>query len=135
MAEGKVAIPRMIEKCLYTCTKTYHSMESRSATREEAVIRILELGPATPDEVAQKIGVAWATAQGILMKLAASGTVVAVRKGKVNVYLLKFSTGISPRVPRWAKAKTLEELSKELEPYFSSKVSAAEMIEKERRKD
>jgi len=110
-------------------------MESRSTTREEAVVRILEKGPATPDEVAQKIGVAWATAQGILMKLASSGTVVAVRKGKVNVYFLKFSTGISPRVPRWAKAKTLEELSKELEPYFSSKISAAEMIEKERRTD
>jgi hypothetical protein len=110
-------------------------MEPKSATREEAVIRILENGPATPDEVAQKIGIAWATAQGILMKLASGGTVVAVRKGKVNVYFLKFPTGISPRVPRWAKAKNLKELSEELEPYFPSKISAAEMIEKERRKD
>jgi predicted ArsR family transcriptional regulator len=110
-------------------------MESKPATREEAVIRILEKGPATPDEVAQKVGVAWATAQGVLMKLASDGTVVAVRKGKVNVYFLRFSAGISPRFPRWAKAKDLEELSKELEPYFPRKIAAAEMIEKERRKD
>ena len=110
-------------------------MEPRAATKEEAVLRILEKGPVTPDEVAQKIGVAWATAQGILMKLASDGTVVAVRKGKVNVYLLRFSAGISPRIPRWAKAKNLEELSKELEPYFPRKIAAAEMIEKERRTD
>jgi transcription initiation factor IIE alpha subunit len=110
-------------------------MESKPATREEAVIRILEKGPATPDEVAQKIGIAWATAQGILMKLASDGTAVAVRKGKVNVYLLRFSASISPRTPRWAKAKNLEELSKELEPYFPRGKSAAEIIEKERRKD
>ena len=110
-------------------------MESRSASRDEAVIRILEKGPATPDEVAQKIGVAWATAQGILMKLVSVGTVVVVRKGKVNVYLLKFPTGIAPRIPPWAKAKNLQELSKELEPYFPSKISAAEMVEKERRED
>ena len=110
-------------------------MESKSATREEAIIRILEEGPATPDEVAQKIGVAWATAQGSLMKLVSDGTAIAIRKGKVNVYLLKFPMGTSPRVPRWAKPKSLEELSNELEAYFPSEISAAEMVEKERRKE
>ncbi|MGA2665337.1 MAG: hypothetical protein ABSF83_10370 [Nitrososphaerales archaeon] len=109
-------------------------MEPRSTAREESVVRILEEGPATPDEVAQKIGVAWATAQGILMKLVSDGTAVTIRKGKVNVYLLKFQTGLSPRVPRWAKAKDLEVLSRELERYFSSETSAAEMVEKERMK-
>jgi len=110
-------------------------MQSKPMTREEAVIRILENGAATPDEVAQRIGVAWATAQSLLMKLASDGRVVALRKGRVNIYSLKFAAGISPRIPRWAKAKSLETLSRELEPYFSSKTSAAEMIEKERRKD
>ena len=98
-------------------------------------MRILENGPATPDEVAQKIGIAWATAQGILMKLASNGTVVAVRKGRVNLYMLKYPAGVSPRMPRWVKAKNLKELSEELEPYFPNSKSAADMIEKERRKD
>lgn len=110
-------------------------MQSKSATREEAVIRVLEKGAATPDEVAQKIGVAWATAQSLLMKLASDGRVIAFRKGRVNIYSLKFAAGISPRIPGWARAKSLETLSQELEPYFPSKISAADMVEKERRKD
>ena len=106
-------------------------MEPKSMTREESVIRILNEGPATPDEVARRVGVARATARGVLMKLVSDGTAVAIRKGKVKVYILKFQTGLLPRVPRWAK--DLEVLSRELEPYFSSETSAAEMIEKERR--
>lgn len=98
------------------------------------MLRILQRGPATPDEVAQEIGIAWATAHGLLMKLVSEGTVMAVRKGKVNVYLLKFPASAMPHVPRWAKARKLEELAKELEPYFPRDVSAAEMVERERRR-
>ena len=109
-------------------------MESKVQTPEERILEILEKGPVTPDEVAQRLGTAWATAQGHLLRLVASGKVVAVRKGRVNIYLLKFPSTVSPKTPPWAKARNLKDLSEELEAYFPTDVSASEMIELERRR-
>ena len=110
-------------------------MQHRQSVREEEVLKLLEKGPATPDEVAQEIGTAWATAQGILLKLAAEGTVTALRKGKVNVYLLKYPSAVGPRVPSWVKPRRIEDLARELEPYFEKGRTASEMVRKERRRD
>jgi DNA-binding transcriptional ArsR family regulator len=109
-------------------------MGSRLRVTDEEILRILERGPVTPDEVAKEIGVAWATAQGRLLRLVAEGKLIAVRKGKVNIYLQKFPVRVTPRTPSWAKARDLEELSRELEPYFPNNVSASEMVERERRR-
>ncbi len=108
-------------------------MQSKAQTIDEEILRILERGPATPDEVATEVGVAWATAHGHLLKLVGEGKLTAVRKGKVNIFLLKFPAKVSPRIPPWAKAKDLAKLAMELESYFPSDVSAAEMVEVERK--
>lgn len=100
---------------------------------EEGVLRLLEEGPVTPDEAAAKLRVAWATAQACLLKLASEGRVVAFRKGRVNVYFLKAPRKLAFKAPPWAKVKDLGELAEELEGYFPADISAAEMVEKERR--
>ncbi|MCL5672636.1 MAG: winged helix-turn-helix transcriptional regulator [Nitrososphaerota archaeon] len=109
-------------------------MESKTQAFDEAVLKILRRGPATPDEVAKELKVAWATAQGRLMKLVADGTLVSVRKGKVNVYFLKYPAEVVPRRYPWAKARDLRELAGELESYFPSDMTAAEMVEREQRR-
>lgn len=109
-------------------------MESKTKDAAEEILRILRKGPATPDEVAKEIGAAWATAQGRLMKLVADGTLVSVRKGKVNIYFLKYPASISPKTFPWAKVRDLKQLSSELEQYFPDDITAAEMIERERRR-
>jgi hypothetical protein len=38
------------------------------------------------------------------------------------------------QVPKWVRQRSLEELSEELTGYFPKNMTAAEMIEKERRK-
>ncbi len=109
-------------------------MESKIQTPEERILKILEQGPVTPDEVAQKLGIAWATAQGHLLRLVASAKVVTVRKGRVNIYLLKFPSSVTPKTPPWAKARNLKDLAEELESYFPKGVSASEIVELERRR-
>ena len=112
----------------------YLSMQSRTDRTERAVLTLLSKGPATPDEVGKELGIAWATAQGFLMRLVADGTLVSVRKGRVNVYLLKFPASVAPRIPRWAKPEDLRKLAGELEQYFPRNVTAADMVERERRR-
>ncbi len=108
-------------------------MEPKTQSLEERILGILEEGPATPDEIAKELRTAWATAQGYLLRLAGTGKVVAIRKGRVNIYMLKSSSTSVPKIPSWARDRPLEELAKELEGYFTPGVSAAEMIERERR--
>ncbi len=102
---------------------------------EEETLQMLERGPVTPEGVARELGVTSATAKGRLRKLVASGKVESIRKGKVNIYFLRYSSGLLPRMPSWVKAKPLRILSEELEPYFQVDVSAAEMVERGRRRD
>jgi len=108
-------------------------MHSKIQSPDEQILRILEAGPATPDEVARRLGTAWATAQSHLLKLVVTGRVVVIRKGRVNIYQLNSASRPVPKIPRWAKARPLEELAKELEGYFPN-ISADEMIELERRR-
>jgi hypothetical protein len=108
-------------------------MEPKAQLPDDEILEILEQGPATPDEIATKLGTAWATAQGRLLRLVGTGKVTMIRKGRVNIYIRSFTAGPSPKIPIWAKSVALEDLAKELESCFPAKVSAAEMIEAERR--
>lgn len=102
---------------------------------DEKILGFLEEGPATPDEIASELRIAWATAQGHLLRLAGTGKVSASRKGRVNVYFLANPHRIQPEVPSWIKVRSLEELSEELRPYFARTTSAADMVRKERKKN
>ena len=101
---------------------------------DDNILELLRKGALTPDEVAKKLRVSWATANGHLLKLVGESKAVLVRKGRVNVYHGKASAGGMFRVPSWVKSKSLEELSDELTQYFPRNITSAEMIEKERRK-
>jgi len=101
---------------------------------EARILRVLEEGPATPDEVATKLGIAWATAQGYLLKLAGTGRVQVSRKGRVNIYFLNIPRRLAFSVPPWVRVRSLEELADDLKTHFPANVSAAEMVERERRR-
>jgi DNA-binding transcriptional ArsR family regulator len=109
-------------------------MEPKTQSPDERILAILSEGPATPDEVAKRLGTAWATAQGHLLKLVGTGKVTTIRKGRVNIYTLNSAAGHSPKTPMWAKSRPLDALARELEVYFPADISAAEMIQAERRK-
>ncbi len=101
---------------------------------ETGILELLRRDAVTPDEVAERLGISWATANGHLLKLVGEGKAVLVRKGRVNIYQAKGSSTQTFRVPNWIKPLPLEVLSDELAQYFSKTATAAEMIEKERRK-
>jgi DNA-binding transcriptional ArsR family regulator len=107
-------------------------MAMRNLDRD--ILELLQNDAVTPDEVAKRLNVSWATANGHLLKLVGEGKVVLVRKGRVNVYQTKGASSGKFQVPKWIKPRSLEELSDELERYFQKNMTAAEMIEKERRK-
>jgi DNA-binding transcriptional ArsR family regulator len=104
------------------------------AQLENDLLALLRKEAVTPDEAAKRLGVSWATANGHLLKLVGEGKAILVRKGRVNVYQAKATSTQTFRVPNWVKPLPLEVLSDELARYFSRSVTAAEMIEKERRK-
>jgi len=101
---------------------------------EQDILQLLRKDPVTPDEVARRLGVSWATANGHLLKLVGEGKAVLVRKGRVNVYYAKGPSSQVFRIPNWIRPRPLDELSDELAEYFPRNVTAAEMVEKERRK-
>jgi DNA-binding transcriptional ArsR family regulator len=101
---------------------------------DDAILELLENDAVTPHEVAKRLSISWATANGHLLKLVGEGKVLLVRKGRVNVYQAKASPSQVFEVPEWVKPRSLEQLSKELAQYFPRNMTAAEMIEKERRK-
>lgn len=98
------------------------------------ILELLQNDAVTPDEVAKRLNISWATANGHLLKLVGEGGVLLVRKGRVNVYQAKGSSKRTFQVPKWIKPRSLEELSEELAQYFPRNMTAAQMIEKERRK-
>jgi len=100
----------------------------------ERIIGVLSEGPATPDDVSQRLGIAWSTAQGQLLRLLGEGKVALAKKGRVNVFYLRGGRRLVFKVPAWVKAKGLKELSEELEEYFPEELGAAEMVLKERRR-
>lgn len=123
-----------IGRKLHMDATIYLTIEDMTEQLEARILSLLEAGPATPQEVSTKLGIAWATAQGYLLKLVGMGMVIGSRKGRVNVYFLNAPRRLSFKVPSWAKVKSGEELSEELAPYFPADITAAEMIRKERRK-
>jgi predicted transcriptional regulator len=101
---------------------------------DQNILKLLEAEPVTPDEVAKRLNISWATANGHLLKLVGEGKVALIRKGRVNIYQTKGTSKHLFQVPRWTRPRPLEELSQELAEYFPRNVTAAEMIERERRK-
>lgn len=98
------------------------------------ILELVEREAVTPDEVAKRLSISWATANGHLLKLVGEGKVLLIRKGRVNVYRAKATSGLEFQVPKWVTPRSLEELSEELARYFPRNMTAAEMIERERRK-
>jgi len=98
------------------------------------ILELVQREAVTPDEVAKRLSISWATANGHLLKLVGEGRVLLIRKGRVNVYRAKSVTGLGFQVPKWVRRRSLEDLSEELAKYFPRNVTAAEMIERERRK-
>jgi DNA-binding transcriptional ArsR family regulator len=98
------------------------------------ILELVQREAVTPDEVAERLRISWATANGHLLKLVGEGKVLLIRKGRVNVYRAKSTSSLGFQVPKWVRSRPLEELSDELAPYFPRNVTAAEMIGRERRK-
>jgi len=98
------------------------------------ILELVQREAVTPDEVANRLSISWATANGHLLKLVGEGKVLLVRKGRVNVYSARTASSLEFEVPKWVRRRPLEELSEELVRYFPRNITAAEMIEKERRK-
>jgi DNA-binding transcriptional ArsR family regulator len=98
------------------------------------ILELVQREAVTPDEVAKRLSISWATANGHLLKLVGEGKVLLTRKGRVNVYRAKGTPSVGFQVPKWVRRRSLEELSGELARYFPRNVTAAEMIERERRK-
>lgn len=100
----------------------------------ERIMEVLSEGPATPDDVSQRLGIAWSTAQGQLLRLVGEGKVALAKKGRVNIFYLRSGGRLSFKVPPWVKTRALKELSEELEEYFPEEPGAAEMVSRERRR-
>lgn len=98
------------------------------------ILELVQREAVTPDEVAKRLGISWATANGHLLKLVGEGKVLLIRKGRVNVYRAKATSNLEFQVPRWVRHRSLKELSEELAGYFPRNMTAAEMIERERSK-
>lgn len=101
---------------------------------DEEILGLITKQPVTPDEVAKQLNISWATANEHLLKLVGEGKVLLIRKGRVNVYQAKYTSPLQFHVPSWTRTRSLEELSDELLPYFPRKMTAAEMIDRERRR-
>lgn len=95
-------------------------------------MELLSEGPKTPDEVARRLGIAWATAHGRLLRLAGEGRVGLVRKGRVNVFYLASPGKLVFRIPAWVRSRKLRELARELEQYFEGQ-QALGIIQRQRR--
>jgi DNA-binding transcriptional ArsR family regulator len=98
------------------------------------ILELVQRESVTPDEVAKRLSISWATANRHLLKLVGEGKVLLVRKGRANVYRARLTSSRGFQAPKWVRSRSLEELSEELARYFPRNVTAAEMIETERRK-
>jgi DNA-binding transcriptional ArsR family regulator len=98
------------------------------------ILELVRREAVTPNEVARRLSISWATANGHLLELVGEGKVLLIRKGRVNVYRVRQTPSRGFQVPKWVKRCSLEELSEELAHYFPRNVTAAEVIEREPRK-
>ncbi|MFQ6086172.1 MAG: winged helix-turn-helix domain-containing protein [Candidatus Bathyarchaeia archaeon] len=95
---------------------------------------LLSKGPKTPDEIARRLKISWAAAQANLLKLAGEGKIRLTRKGRVNVFYRLTCGRLTFNVPPWIRPMNLRKLTERLDEYFPEGVSAAEIVERERRK-
>jgi len=101
---------------------------------ETRLMDVLSKGPLTPDEAARRLKVAWATAQGHLLKMVGEGRIRVARKGRVNVYYVEGQQKLKFPAPSWVHPKQLEEIAEEIADCFPSGVSAAEIVRRERKR-
>ncbi|MGQ9597733.1 MAG: hypothetical protein ACUVQY_09710 [Thermoproteota archaeon] len=98
---------------------------------EEDVLKLLEAGSVTIEEVARKLSISWARAQAMLFRLAGQGRVIYERKGRVNIFMRRKS-GLKPiALQRSTRTKSLRRLARELDKYWLD-VSAQDIVEAER---
>ncbi len=99
---------------------------------EEDVLRAMESGPVTIEEVATKLSISWAKAQAMLFNLVGQGKIVYERKARMNIFRKK-DQGLKVLVPmsRNAKSKSLSQLARELDRFWLD-VSAQDIVEAER---
>ncbi len=119
---------------VFICNLRYISPLIAMRNLAQDILELLQKDAVTPVEVARRLNISWATANGHLLKLVGEGKAVLVRKGRVNVYQARRPSVETFHAPKWIRARSLEELSDELVEYFPGDLTAAEMIEKERRK-
>ena len=119
---------------MFICDFRYVSLQIVMHELEKDVLELLQKEAVTPADVAKRLGISWATANGHLLKLVGEGKAALIRKGRVNVYRAKGPSVQAFHAPKWIRPRPLEELSDELSEYFPKDMAAADMIEKERRK-
>ncbi len=112
----------------------YISLSVSMKDVDNRILQLLHKDAMTPDDVARRLDISWSTANAHLLKLLSEGKAILLRKGRVNIYRAKTQSTHMFKAPAWIKPKPLEQLSDELEEYFPSNMTAAEMIEKERRR-
>ena len=99
---------------------------------DEDVLRAMESGPVTIEEVAQKLSTSWAKAQAMLFGLVGQGKVTYERKGRMNIFRRKQAgLKVVPPVSTHVKPKSLSQVTRELEKYWLD-VSAQDVVETER---
>jgi len=92
--------------------------------------------PLTPQEVAEKLGISWTTAQIHLFKLLAQSPhrISYARKGRQSLFWIE-KKAIRIRFPRGEQLPDLAELSNQLANEWLDESTAEEIIDRERRKD
>ncbi len=126
--------PRPAREGIYLYAPKSRRTGSKARATDEEILRILEKGPVTSDEVAKEAGVAWATAPGAPAEAGRRGEAGSCEEGESQHLPAEVPAQSAPADSSWAKVKDLEEISSEPEPYFPNDGSAAEMVERERRR-
>ena len=92
--------------------------------------------PLTPQEVAEKLGISWSTAQIHLFKLLAQNPqrISYARKGRQSLFWIE-KIAIKIRFPKGEHLPDLAKLSNQLANEWLDESTAEQIIDKERRKD
>ena len=122
------------EDCSLICALRFIAVWIPMKDIAERILQLLHKDFMTTADVARHVNLSWSTANTHLLKLVNEGKASLLRKGRVNIYHAKTSSRHILKGPRWIRLKSLEQLSDELEEYFPSNMTTAEMIEKQRRR-
>ena len=99
---------------------------------QEDILKAMESGPVTIEEISKKLSVSWAKAQAMLFGLVGQGRITYERKGRMNIFRKK-EQGVKVLVPisMNVKSKSLSQLARELDRFWLD-VSAQDIVEAER---